>query len=212
MSETKRMTDDAIVWRADAEDGGSVWVHANGEWGHEGGAMSWALDAVATKIAADARASEGAKDKEIERLKSELGAAEGLIATLNEQQAQVRESTLAAFSDRDAEAEQLKAVNAVLLQFVRGHAEVVCEDVVRQCGECDSCIARTLVDVIHPGTALLEELTRLRAQVATLVAGQQRNGEARQQARLDMAHELAEMEPALRDATIRRIIDSHEGR
>jgi hypothetical protein len=57
-------------------------------------------------------------------------------------------------------------------------------------------------------TDLARENERLRGQVATLIAGQQRNGEARQQARLDMAHELAEMEPDAREKAIRRIIDN----
>lgn len=51
------------------------------------------------------------------------------------------------------------------------------------------------------------EAERLKEQVATLIAGQQRNGEARQQAILDFAHELAEMEPEAREKAIRRIID-----
>lgn len=57
-----------------------------------------------------------------------------------------------------------------------------------------------------------EEARRVKAeaQVATLISGQQRNGEARQQAVLELAHELAEMEPPARDAAIRRIIDNHE--
>lgn len=71
-------------------------------------------------------------------------------------------------------------------------------------------LRQALTTQLHHGTAILEELTRLRAQVATLITGQQRNGEARQQAFLELAHELAEMDPPARDAAIRRIIDSHE--
>lgn len=57
-------------------------------------------------------------------------------------------------------------------------------------------------------TDLARENARLKEQIAALVAGQQRASEARQQAFLELAHELAEMEPAARDAAIRRIIDS----
>lgn len=57
-------------------------------------------------------------------------------------------------------------------------------------------------------TDLARENQRLKEQVATLTAGQQRAGEARQAAFLELAHELAEMTPEQRDAAIRRIIDN----
>jgi hypothetical protein len=57
-------------------------------------------------------------------------------------------------------------------------------------------------------TDLAREVDRLKEQLATLTAGQQRASEARQQAFLELAQDLAEMGPAARDAAIRRIIDN----
>jgi hypothetical protein len=51
------------------------------------------------------------------------------------------------------------------------------------------------------------EIISLRQQVATLIAGQQSAGEARQQAFIEFAEDLAAMTPADRDSAIRRIID-----
>lgn len=55
-----------------------------------------------------------------------------------------------------------------------------------------------------------ERVRELEEQVARLVAGQRSVSEARQQAFLELAQDLAEMDPAQRDATIRRIITQHE--
>lgn len=57
-------------------------------------------------------------------------------------------------------------------------------------------------------TDLAREVDRLKEQVATLVAGQRLASEARQQAFVELAEDLASMEPAARDAAIRRIIDN----
>lgn len=57
-------------------------------------------------------------------------------------------------------------------------------------------------------TDLAREVDRLREQVATLLQGQQRVSEARQQAFLELAQDLADMTPAERDAAIKRIIDN----
>lgn len=54
------------------------------------------------------------------------------------------------------------------------------------------------------------EIATLRQQVATLIAGQQRNGEARQQAFIEFAEDLAAMTPEGRDSTIRRMIDQRD--
>lgn len=59
-------------------------------------------------------------------------------------------------------------------------------------------------------TELAREVERLREQVALLTSGRQYAGEIRQQAFLELAEDLAAMEPAARDAAIRRIIDSHQ--
>lgn len=69
------------------------------------------------------------------------------------------------------------------------------------------------MDAVHdvldapPEGDALEAIEALKEQVATLIAGQQRNGEARQQAFLELAQDLAEMDPAARDAAIRNIVD-----
>ena len=128
-----------------------------------------------------ARASEAAKDKEIERLKAELIAAEGMIVTLTEQLAQVRESTLQSFSARDAEAERLMADNAALIdalseadhddecQFLQmaarwsGVALGLPVGLPVPVSVCD-CF-KAVEHRPHPGTAILEELTRLRATI-----------------------------------------------
>lgn len=119
---------------------------------------------------------------------------------------------------KDKEIARLKADNAELARHAKNAAvlvrrwwtEPIKDDDTPERAEAFLSASDALTDEARPGAAILEELTRLRAQVATLIQGQRRNGEARQQARLDMAHELAEMEPPARDAAIRRVIDSHE--
>lgn len=59
-------------------------------------------------------------------------------------------------------------------------------------------------------TDLAREVERLREQVALLTSGQKYAGEIRQQAFLELAEDLAALEPAARDAAIRRIIDNHQ--
>lgn len=71
-----------------------------------------------------------------------------------------------------------------------------------------AAIAESRDTVTQSLEATKRMLDEARAQVATLTAGQQRNGEARQAAFLELAHELAEMTPEQRDAAIRRIIDN----
>lgn len=121
------------------------------------------------------------------------------------------------YTDLAREAEALKEDNAALLAVLRLVAE----------GECDwcrnlasahapNCIVDMALRAPHPGQPLLDEMERLKKEVATLQAEKvrivnwKRVGETGQQAVLDFAHELAEMEPAARDAAIRRIIDNAE--
>lgn len=125
------------------------------------------------------------------------------------------------YTDLAREVEALKEDNAALrhavgayLEFHGGQHE---ED---DCPEDDTCTCPHLVALNaslampHPGSTLLDEMERLKKEVETLRAERgrivdwKRAGLARQQAFLEMAHDLAEMEPAARDAAIRRIIDS----
>lgn len=70
----------------------------------------------------------------------------------------------------------------------------------------------------HHVSAQLAEIYDLKAEISEIhkekaaVVQRTRHGEIRQQAILDFAHELAEMEPAGRDAAIRRVIDRSEDR
>lgn len=112
------------------------------------------------------------------------------------------------YTDLARQVDALKADNAALLEHVRASAEVLCEGAgAGDCGSCMSCMARELVANAHPGTALLDEMERLKNTVKAL---NRRDGEIRQQAFLDLASELAEMEPAARDAANKRIIDRSE--
>lgn len=43
--------DAPLIFDLEAEDGGRVWVMPNGEWGHDGGDLNWALDALASALA-----------------------------------------------------------------------------------------------------------------------------------------------------------------
>lgn len=58
--------------------------------------------------------------------------------------------------------------------------------------------------------ALKNDLRHARETTQRLIAGQQLASEARQAAFLEFAEDLAAMEPAARDAAIRRIIDNHQ--
>lgn len=65
----------------------------------------------------------------------------------------------------------------------------------------------TYTELAREVDRLKEEVQQARRDAADVVA-KCRHGEIRQQAFLELAHELAEMEPAARDAAIRRIIDN----
>jgi hypothetical protein len=76
--------------------------------------------------------------------------------------------------------------------------------VLKACAPCDSVTP-------HKASESAPDMwTCMECTVAYLVAGQHRAGEARQRAFVDIAYELAELDPAARDATIRRIITQHE--
>lgn len=141
-----------------------------------------------------ARASEAAKDKEIAAL-------EAAVADYIAQ----RDSATERADKNNRRADALEGERDTL----RDRVFELREQIERLKAGIESC-EHALQDAQTDGSMWEAEAQRLRAQVATLIAGQQRNGEARQQARIDMAHEFAEMEPAARDTTIRRIIDSHE--
>jgi hypothetical protein len=64
--------------------------------------------------------------------------------------------------------------------------------------------------LLKKGTEKDAEIAALRQQVATLIAGQQSAGEARQQAFYELASDLAAMTPEGRDSTIRRMIDQRD--
>jgi hypothetical protein len=64
--------------------------------------------------------------------------------------------------------------------------------------------------LLRKGTEKDAEIAALRQQVATLIAGQQSAGEARQQAFYELASDLATMTPEGRDSYIRRIIDQRD--
>jgi len=68
------------------------------------------------------------------------------------------------------------------------------------------CGLDALLAAPRPGSTL----TALRQQVATLIAGLQSAGEARQQAFIEFAEDLAAMTPEGRDSTIRRMIDQRD--
>lgn len=76
------------------------------------------------------------------------------------------EAARALVSDRDV----ALADNAALLPFVQEQALVACEeatDTASRCGGCASCEARRLVAGPHPGVSLIDEVPRLRVEVAT---------------------------------------------
>lgn len=100
--------------------------------------------------AARARASEDAKDKEIERLKTTCANLTSVAA-----------SQRGMIETRDAEIERLKADNAALLGLIIGMEEGDADEMMRA-----KIVIRNRGE--HSGSSLLEELTRLRAQVATL--------------------------------------------
>lgn len=106
------------------------------------------------------------------------------------------------YTDLAREVDRLKADNAALVDALRNAALALSRAYMPNAAGRAMCVA----DAPHPGTAILDEMERLKQTVKTL---NRRDGEIRQQAILDFAHELAEMEPAARNAAIRRIVDSH---
>lgn len=126
----------------------------------------------------------------------------------------LKPATSPTYTDLARDVDRLKADNAALLKVAK-FLERMLQDVVANgpgadLGWMDQSTASEMLAVIrhpHPGSATLDEMERLKATCKTL---NRRDGEIRQQAILDLAHELAEMEPAARDAAIRRIIDRSE--
>lgn len=109
------------------------------------------------------------------------------------------------YTDLAREVDRLKADNAEFVKMLRMAQHDLCVAYATPDTEARGPIPELLAKE-HPGTALLDEMERLKETCKTL---NRRDGEIRQQAILDFAHELAEMDPAARDAAIRRIIDNH---
>lgn len=109
------------------------------------------------------------------------------------------------YTDLAREVDRLKADNAALVKMLRMAQHDLCVAYATPDSDARGPIPELLAKD-HPGTAILDEMERLKETVKTL---NRRDGEIRQQAVLDFAHELGEMEPAARDVAIRRIIDTH---